>query len=157
MPDSDAASVICSSYRFIHDTVRRELAELDDDALNWTPGPNTNSIATLVTHLIGSEKEALTVAHGLQSERNRDSEFTMGHQSRQSLMDQLDLADRVLEKHRESLTEEDLISLRTRSRAPEPSTGLELLIWNVAHAREHLGQLLLTKQLFLQQSERDVS
>jgi hypothetical protein len=57
--------------------VREEIRGLDAEALNWTPGPETNSIAVLVTHLLGSEMEMWRIVRGLPSDRDRASEFVV--------------------------------------------------------------------------------
>jgi len=44
-------------YRSVHRQLREEIDDLEEEALNWTLGPNTNSIGTLVVHLLSSETE----------------------------------------------------------------------------------------------------
>ncbi len=53
----------------------------------------------------------------------------------------------ALEEHLGAVTGADLTELRPRGdRRPRP--GLEWLISNYGHAREHLAQVELTKQLY---------
>jgi hypothetical protein len=84
-------------FRQVHDQLREELDGLDDDTLNWILTQEANSIATIVTHLVGSEAETLRCVAGVDCERDR--------------------------------------------------AGLTWLIGKYGHAREHVGQVQLTKQL----------
>ncbi len=54
---------------------RALVAELPDDALNWRPGPETNSLAVLVAHTWGSAQEHTARASGREIKRDRDAEF----------------------------------------------------------------------------------
>jgi uncharacterized damage-inducible protein DinB len=150
---ADAAATIAAAYRRVHDLVRDEIKDLDPEALNWAPGPETNSIAVLVTHLVGSEMEVIQIARGLETNRDRPAEFTSGPQESRDLVQKLDAADAVLDEHAAQISADDLKAMRTRPTAGESLPGLEMLVWNFGHAREHLGQILLTKQLYLQSRE----
>src|SRR5438094_256340 len=50
---------IIELHRAVHRQLRDEVASLDAEALNWTPGPETNSVGTIVTHALGAEAEML--------------------------------------------------------------------------------------------------
>jgi uncharacterized damage-inducible protein DinB len=147
------SATIAAAYRRVHDLVRDEIKDLDAEALNWSPGPKTNSIAVLVTHLLGSEIEVIQVARGLETNRDRPAEFTSGLQESQDLLNRLDEADGVLEEQAGKITDDDLSAMRTRPTAGETLPALEMLVWNFGHAREHLGQILLTKQLYFQSKD----
>lgn len=58
--------------------IRKGVAELSVDELNARPaGGNTNSIAVIVAHSLGSTRSWLALAFGLpQPPRDRDAEFT---------------------------------------------------------------------------------
>jgi uncharacterized damage-inducible protein DinB len=150
----EISATIAAAYRRVHDLVRDEIKDLDAEALNWSPGPETNSIAVLVTHLVGSEMEVIQVARGLETNRDRPGEFTSGQQESRDLVQKLDAADAVLYEHAAQMSADDLRAMRTRPTAGETLPALEMLVWNFGHAREHLGQILLTKQLYLQSRER---
>jgi hypothetical protein len=150
---ADTAATIAAAYRRVHDLVRSEIKDLDTEALNWAPGPETNSIAVLVTHLVGSEMEVVQVARGLETNRDRPAEFTSGPQDSRELLEKLDAADAVLVEHAAQISADDLKMMRTRPTAGETLPALEMLVWNFGHAREHLGQILLTKQLYVQSRE----
>ncbi|HSS60966.1 MAG TPA: hypothetical protein VLK30_05870, partial [Candidatus Limnocylindrales bacterium] len=59
----------------------------------------------------------------------------------------LDEADRDVEEHLGAVTASDLTELRPRGDRP-PRPGIEWLLSNYGHAREHLAQIELTKQLY---------
>src|SRR4029079_3137472 len=63
------ADRIGEEFRVVHQGFREEVAGLDAGALNWRPHPEANSIAILVTHTLGSEKEMLRAVAGRGYER----------------------------------------------------------------------------------------
>ena len=54
-------STLISLYRETHQRMREVVTGLNSDALQYTPAPETNSIAVLVVHTLGSEAEALRI------------------------------------------------------------------------------------------------
>jgi hypothetical protein len=148
-PDGDRAHPLAATsalFRQLHDQVRSEIASLSDDVLAWVPCEGANSIAVLVIHLLGSEAETLQAIAGHEVARDRDAEF-LASATRTELLARLDDADDLLK--RVVATAPDLgrmVALPTLS-PDEKRPAMTWLISNYAHAREHLGQLLLTKQL----------
>jgi hypothetical protein len=136
-------------FRQLHRQLRVELDGLDEDALNWIPVPGANSIATIVTHLVGSEAETLRSVAGITCERDRDAEFVPTTVTRQQLDLILAGADDLIEEV------EPLIDANRRAaEVPLPTLGvddvrpgLSWLIGNYGHAREHVGQIQITRQL----------
>src|SRR5918999_88718 len=51
--------------KVVHGAIRRVVADLDAEALAWTPGAETSSIAVLVVHTLGSEAAVLRQVRGL--------------------------------------------------------------------------------------------
>lgn len=80
------------------------------------------------------------------SDRDRASEFKVEAEAA-DLLGLIDDADRELDHHLGGLTSADLVEDRPR-KDHEPKTGLTWLISNYGHAREHLAQVQLTKQLY---------
>lgn len=139
------ADTIDALFRSVHHSIREEVSGLDWDALNWKPHPEANSIAVLVTHTLGSEREMLRAVRGMGSDRNRPAEFEVTAEAA-DLVALVELADLELDEHIRAIAAEDLTALRPRGeRAPRP--GFEWVVSNYGHAREHLGQIQLTKQL----------
>jgi hypothetical protein len=82
----------------------------------------------------------------LPTERDRESEFRAEAEAA-DLLALLDQADADLDEHLVAVTAADLTDLRPRGDRP-PRPGLEWLLSNYGHAREHLAQVELTKQLY---------
>jgi uncharacterized damage-inducible protein DinB len=154
-PEGFAATFV-SLYRQVHDELRNEVSGLSKSAMSWVPGPDTNSISTLVVHLLGSETEVLQIVRGLPADRDRASEFSARVEDSEELLSRIDAADRLLEELGPQVTDEDLATLRTRPNAVKnrtPRTGLFWLLNSYGHAREHLAHLQLTNQLFRQMNQ----
>jgi DinB superfamily len=140
------AKTIGALYHAVHDKFREQVRGLDHGTLNWRPLPKANSIAVLVTHTLGSEREMIRALRKIPAERDRDAEFKVELEAA-DLLGMLDQADRELDEHVAALTPADLTELRPRGDRP-PRPGIEWLVSNYGHAREHLAQLELTKQLY---------
>ena len=148
-PDRSFALAVLALFHQLHDQVRDELAGLRDDDLHWAPGEHTNTIATIVVHMIGSEAETMNVAAGRSCVRDRDAEFVPSDCRRQDLLDLLSSADALLEDVAPSLDDGRLwASAHLPTLPPEEERPLiTWLIGNYGHAREHVGHIQLTKQL----------
>ena len=133
-------------FRSVHEGFRVQITGLDHEALNWRPLAEANSIAVLVTHTLGSEREMIRAVRMLATERDRDSEFK-AEADAATLVAMLDRANSEIEEHAAALTPSDVTDLRQRGDRP-PRRGIDWLISNYGHAREHLAQVELTKQLY---------
>ena len=143
-------AVVIAQFQELHNELRLEVNNRDEKSLNWTPCSGANSVATIVTHTLGSEAETLRAVAGVPGRRNRDVEFTVGSQSQADLLDQIRRADSLLD---------DLALTLADGRALSPTTlptlssddrrpGITWLVGNLGHAREHMGHLRLTVQLY---------
>ena len=139
-------ATVADLFRGVHAGLRDVVRGLDAAALNWAPAPDTNSIAALVVHTIGSEQEVLRTVRALAGERDRPAEFRATAGAADDLVARLDDADRYLDEVAAAMTPEDLAAVRPRGDRP-PQTGLYWLISNYGHAREHLAHAQLTRQL----------
>lgn len=140
------ADTIGDQFRDVHNLLRELVRGMDHDALNWKPHADANSIAVLCVHTLGSEREMIRAVRRITTERDRPSEFTVEAEAA-DLLALLDQADRDLDEHVPALTADDLTQMRPRGDRP-PRPGLQWLITNYGHAREHLAQIELTKQLY---------
>jgi len=124
------------------------IAGLPNDALNWRPGPDTNSLAVLVVHTWGAAESWMARAGGHEIARDRDAEF---HQTADGVM----LATLVRERAARvraataALRPDEFATLRTRPNG-ETFPVAYCLIHALEHTQEHLGQALLTRQLWEQ-------
>ena len=134
------------AFHDLHENLRVQVRGLDSGTLNWRPLPKANSVAVLVTHTLGSELEMIRSVRSMPAQRDRDSEFRAEADTAQ-LLEMIDAADREMGELIAALTAADMTDLRPRGdRTPE--AGIYWLITNYGHAREHLAQIELTKQLY---------
>jgi hypothetical protein len=140
-------STVATLYGLVHDKLRDVVRGLDDEALNWSPGPETNSIAVLVIHTLGSELDTLHRVRAIQADRDRDAEFAVTGATQAELLAALDRGDARLVEHAAAITEADLAAMRKGTGSAE-QTGLYWLLFNYGHAREHFGHVELTAQLW---------
>jgi DinB superfamily len=140
------ATTIGELFHSVHDGMREQVRDMDSGTLNWKPLPLANSIAVLISHTLGSEREMIRAVRSLTTERDREAEFKAEADAAE-LLALLDRADRELDEHVGAITAADLTELRPRGDRP-PRPGLDWLISNYGHAREHLAQIELTKQLY---------
>jgi len=139
------ANTIGGLFHEVHQGIREQVEGVDRDALNWKPHPDANSVAVLVVHTLGSEREMIRAVRLLSTERDRLAEFKAEAEAA-DLLALLDRADRELDEHIGAMSAADLTEMRPRGDRP-PKPGLEWLLSNYGHAREHLAQIQLTKQL----------
>jgi DinB superfamily len=140
------ATTIGELFHAVHDGMREQVRDMDSGTLNWKPLPQANSIAVLISHTLGSEREMIRAVRSLTTERDREAEFKAEADAAE-LLGLLDRADRELDEHMGAIAAADLTELRPRGDRP-PRPGLDWLISNYGHAREHLAQIELTKQLY---------
>ena len=140
------AATVGALYHEVHDKLRQQVSGMDAGTLNWKPLPQANSVAVLIVHTLGSEREMIRAVRSRPTERDRESEFR-AEAEHADLLALLDQVDRELDEHLGGLTAADLTELRPRGDRP-PRPGLEWLLSNYGHAREHLAQVELTKQLY---------
>ncbi len=132
-------------FHEVHQGIREQVEGVDRDALNWKPHPDANSVAVLVVHTLGSEREMIRAVRKISTERDRPAEFK-AEADAADLLALVDRGDRELDEHVGALTAADLTDMRPRGDRP-PRPGLEWLVSNYGHAREHLAQIQLTTQL----------
>lgn len=144
-----AVAPIVDLFRDVHHKLRDVVRDRDDRALNWSPGPDLNSIAVLVIHTLGSELDTLLFIRDIESDRDREAEFRVHANDATILLEAIDRADAVLMEHAAAISADDLKAKRARP-GREPRTGLHQLVNNYGHAREHLGHLDMTVQLLQQ-------
>jgi hypothetical protein len=140
------ADTVGRLFHDVHQGIREQVEGADRAALNWKPHPDANSVAVLVVHTLGSEREMIRAVRMLSTERDRPAEF-QAEADAADLLALLERADRELDEHIGALIAADLTEMRPRGDRP-PKPGLEWLVSNYGHAREHLAQIQLTRQLY---------
>ena len=144
---NSTVAVIRDSFRDVHDNIRKLVAGMDAAGLGWKPHPQANSIAVLITHTLGSEREMLAAVRGVIVPRDRAAEFEVEPADAAHVQELIAAADSWLEEQSASIRDDDLTADRPRGDRP-PRPGLVWLVTNYGHAREHLAQMELTKQLY---------
>jgi DinB superfamily len=140
------ATTVGALFHTVHEQMREHVRDMDHGTLNWKPLPLANSIAVLLVHTLGSEREMIRAVRSVTTERDREAEFRAEADAAE-LLALLDQADRELDEHLGALTAADLMEMRPRGDRP-PRPGIEWLLSNYGHAREHVAQIELTKQLY---------
>ncbi len=135
----------------LHADMHRALDGLPQDALDWSPGPDMNSLTVLVVHAAGAQRYWIgDVAGRDASGRDRAAEFRTQGLDAAALTARLDAALAHSRAVLEGLTLPDLEALRPASR-----DGREVTVaWALAHALEHtavhVGHMQIVRQLWEQ-------
>lgn len=155
-PPVELAATLVAGLSRVHASVRTEIQGLTTEALAWHPGGETNSISTIAIHALESEAELLRIIAGLPAPRDRASEFSAPPERAQDLERRIESAELLLQELGPRIREADLVAEFERPSAvrnKEPRTGLFWLINGYGHAREHLAQIQLTRQMFATRQE----
>ena len=135
-----------------HDEIRNAVSGLPQNALDWTPGADLNSINVLVVHLIGAERYWIgDVVAGEPSDRDRESEFMIQGLSEKELFQKLSEIEHYIEKTLGTFALQELDEKRI-----SPRNGREVTVgWALCHALKHtalhLGHLQIMRQLWERQ------
>jgi uncharacterized damage-inducible protein DinB len=140
----------------LHSEIEKSLIGLPTQALDWTPGPETNSLAVLVVHLTGAERFWVgDVALGDPSNRVRAAEFKAAGLAPEALITRLRDADEYIRHAIESLSLADLEALRTNPHDGRQFSVAWCLLHVLEHTATHMGHIELTSQLWRQAHPED--
>ena len=144
-------AIVTEAVRTFTEQEERFLAvitRLSTNALNWSPGPNMNSLSVLTVHTWSAAVAWTERATGHEIARDREAEFHV-------VRDEAALASLVCRQAMhvreaiQTLVPADFATLRARPNG-EAFTVAYCLIHALEHTQEHLGQALLTRQLWEQ-------
>src|SRR5258706_1769855 len=141
---------VLARYREQKSLADRAMAQLPDEALFESIGPESNSVAVIVKHLAGNLRSRWTdflTSDGEKADRKRDSEFETGEEdTRASLLGASENAWRLLLTTAGSLRDQDLaVTVVIRG---EPHSVVAALSRNLTHTAQHVGQIVfLAKHL----------
>ena len=140
----------------LHSDITKAMETLPVEALDWTPGPEMNSINVLVVHLTGAERYWIGVAMNEAPDRDREAEFRTEGLSADELKAHIDSAGDYAWHALACLTLPDLETLRFSPRNSKSFT----VGWCLAHALEHTalhtGQIQLTRKLWEQKGMLEI-
>jgi Protein of unknown function (DUF1572) len=121
----------------------KAMAQVDDADFFRTPDPESNSIAIILKHITGNMRSRWTdflTSDGEKPDRNRDSEFLLEGDTRESLMKRWEASWTLLMEVLTALRPEQLeASVRVRG---EPHTVLEAINRQLTHYAAHVGQIV---------------
>ncbi len=135
-----------------HQTIRSVLDGLDAEGLNWSPGPDMNSIAVLFTHTLGAENSMTATIANEAFDRDRDAEFRVTVDDVAAMRQKVDEVEARIMPRIDKLTLADLAGMHSPpgDRLNRNHLGSWWIFHAVEHNREHIGQALLTRQLYEQ-------
>jgi uncharacterized damage-inducible protein DinB len=134
-----------------HNGILGALEGLPVEALDWSPGPEMNSLSVLVFHTTGSERYWIgDVAMDEFSNRDRAAEFAVRAVTQEVLKKRLDDASAYAREALGRLSLEDLEGSRMDKSHDRTVTVAWALLHALEHASVHLGHIQLTRDLWKQ-------
>jgi uncharacterized damage-inducible protein DinB len=132
----------------LHGEVLKALDALPAEALDWSPGPEMNSLSVLAVHLMGAERYWIgDVVQGDPSFRNREAEFQVKGLDATTLKQRLADLDAYEVAALEKLRLRDLDEVRV-----SPRDGKQVTVgWALLHPLQHTGQHVGHMQVLVQQ------
>jgi uncharacterized damage-inducible protein DinB len=144
-----------SELEKLHAEIKSTIAPLPQEALEWKPGPEMNSLGVLASHVAGSERYWVgTVAGDDFAPRDRPGEFQTEGAPVESLLARLDAS---LAHSREVLGRLTLADLDVARVAPQDGreiTVAEALLRSLAHVGTHVGHIHATRDLWAMKTGR---
>ena len=138
-----------ASFRNYKKMAERAIGQVDDQEFFHCLDAEANSIAVIVKHIAGNLRSRWTgflTTDGEKPDRNRDSEFELVAETRESLMQFWEAGWKVLFDNVEPLTVEDFS--KTITIRGEPHSVVEALNRQLTHYSYHVGQIVLLAKHF---------
>lgn len=141
-------------FNSLYQAIETAVADLPDEALNWKPGADLNSIAVIMAHTAGAWRYWVgDVAGDMPSDRDRAEEFETRNVSAAEMLERLHAA---LETSREVLEQLDpsrLGEIRTSGLHDKQRTVGWAIIHALEHTALHTGHIQITRQLWEQRGQ----
>lgn len=137
------------SFRNYKKLAERAIEQVSDEEFFAQIDPHANSIAIIVKHIAGnlhSRWRDFLTTDGEKPDRNRDTEFELTGDTRESLMQLWESGWQTLFDNLEPLTEDDFA--RTVTIRGEPHTVIEAINRQLTHYASHVGQIVLLAKHF---------
>jgi uncharacterized damage-inducible protein DinB len=139
----------------LHAEIDKAIQGLPQEALDWSPGSEMNTIAVLITHLAGAERYWIgDVGAGEPSGRDRAAEFRVQGLSSEALQKRLTETSQYARQTLSRFTLEDLEQTRISPRDGQEANLAWCLLHALQHTGIHLGHIQLTRQLWEQREVR---
>jgi hypothetical protein len=149
---------VVESFRNYKKLAERAIEQVSDEEFFTALDEEANSIAVIVKHVAGnlhSRWRDFLTSDGEKPDRNRDTEFEMIGDTRESLMQFWETGWQVLFDSVEPLTEEDFT--RTVTIRGEPHTVVEAFNRQLMHYAYHIGQIVFLAKHFKSASWKTLS
>jgi len=137
------------SFRNYKKLAERAMEQVSDEEFFTAIDDEANSIAVLVKHIAGNLISRWTdflTADGEKATRNRDAEFEIIADTRESLMEFWEQGWQTLFENIEPLTVDDFS--RTVTIRSEPHTIVKAINRQLTHYSYHIGQIVLLSKHF---------
>ena len=138
-----------SSFRNAKKLAERAIEQMSDEEFFATIDEEANSIALIVKHIAGNLRSRWTdflSTDGEKPDRNRDTEFEVIEDTRESLMQFWEDGWKILFDSIDPLTEEDFS--KTVTIRGEPHSIVEAINRQLTHYSYHVGQIVLLAKHF---------
>ena len=138
-----------ASFRNYKKMAERAMAQVSDEEFFRALDAEANSIAVIVKHIAGNQKSRWTdflTSDGEKAFRNRDTEFEMIGDTRESLMEFWETGWQTLFSAIEPLKAEDFSRFVTIR--GEPHTIIEAINRQLTHYAYHVGQITFLAKHF---------
>jgi uncharacterized damage-inducible protein DinB len=143
---SEVFTAYLNQLEVLHRDLTYALEGLSVEALNWSPGPEVNSLAVLAAHTAGAERYWIgDVIAQDDSRRDRDAEFRLQMLNVEEAIARLDAALAYSRGVLGSLTLADLEERRLVNDQREVTVAWAL-VHTLEHTGIHLGQMQITRQ-----------
>lgn len=147
-----------ASFRNYKRMAERAVEQVSDEEFFALIDAESNSIALIVKHIAGNLRSRwrdFLITDGEKADRNRDTEFEIIEDSRESLMKAWNDGWQTLFDSLEPLTVEDFS--RTITIRGEPHTVVEAINRQLTHYSYHIGQIVLLAKHFKSQDWKTLS
>lgn len=144
-----------SWFETLHKEANEVIEGLPAEALDWSPGPEMNSITVLVVHMAASQRYWIgDVAMQEPSGRVRSDEFVTEGLTSEGLQQRLAAAMAYTRQAIGRLTLEDLGAMRPSPAGDEEYSVANALLHSLEHTAQHVGHLQMTRQLWEQKESK---
>ena len=134
----------------IRETTRKLVLRAGDAGVTWQPPvPDANSVAVIVTHMCGSERQWVhEYVGGQKVNRDRDSEFQKPVSTAAGLVRLLDGLAEATTRALEQETSQSLGRTVTTHNPAIARTARDCILHSISHQSVHVGHLEMTLQLW---------
>ena len=149
---------VLASFRNYKKMAERAIDQVSDEEFFKSIDVETNSIAVIVKHIAGnlnSRWRDFLTTDGEKETRNRDTEFALVEDTRDSLMQLWEAGWQTLFDNIEPLTVEDFS--KTITIRGEPHSIVEAINRQLTHYSYHIGQIVLLAKHFKSTDWRTIS